>query len=194
MVEQSTSDLMTPMELVLNEFAAWYQWGVYRGDKEMERKTWFSLHSFLVRSADADTVFQRLSGRDLNSRDLQELEIPWRGYLGESPWHPVYANIDQRVPADRRHGVPGPAQPTVSTYSAEHAGYDHSLSDSLSFYIPAPGLIHGLGLSLTSCKELAYADRGGNLRFLIRRRGSPDPVPHWWMRLCFSISLNGRTL
>jgi hypothetical protein len=161
----------------LNEFAAWYQWGVYRGDKEMERKTWFSLRNFLVRSADAVTVLQRLSGRDLNSRDLPELEILWRGYLGEYPWHPVYANTDHWVPMDRRHGVPSPAQPTVSTYSAECASYDHSLADSLSFHIPAPSLIHGLGLSLSNGQELTYADKGGNLRFLIRRRGSQDPVP-----------------
>lgn len=108
---------------------------------------------------------------------MPELEIPWRGYLGEYPWHPVYANIDYWVPMDRRHGVPDPAQPTVSTYSAERAGYDHSLADSWSFHIPAPGLIHGLGLSLSNGKELTYADRGGNLTFMIRRRGSQDPVP-----------------
>lgn len=161
--------------LVLDEFATWHQWGVHRGDKQMERQTWFSLKSFLVRSADAEHIVQRLSGRDLNSRDLPELEIPWRGYLGEYPWHIVYADIDHWVPADRRYGLPGPAQPTVSKYSAERGGYDYSLSDNLSFYIPAPGLFAGLGLNLSSGRELTYADRNGDLCFFDPSTREPGP-------------------
>lgn len=161
--------------LVLDEFATWHQWGVHRGDKEMERQTWFSLKSFLVRSADAETIVQRLSGRDLNNRDLPELEIPWRGYLGEYPWHPVYADIEHWVPADRRYGLPAPAQPTVSKYSAERGGYDYSLIDNLSFYIPAPGLIAGLGLGLSNGKELTYARRNGDLCFFDPSTREPGP-------------------
>ncbi|OHV81302.1 ATP-binding protein [Ensifer sp. LCM 4579] len=151
--------------LVLDEFAAWYQWGVRRGDKEMERKTWFSLKSLLVRSTDADAIAQRLSGRGWSNRDLPELEIPWRGYLGEYPWHPVYAGIEHWVPPDEWHGLPTQTQPTVSRYGAERGGYDFSLADSLSFYIPAPGLMRGLGLGLSNGKELTYSDRAGNLCF-----------------------------
>ncbi|MCZ8163810.1 MAG: hypothetical protein O9315_17560 [Beijerinckiaceae bacterium] len=160
---------------VLEEFASWHQWGVHRGDKEMERKTWFSLKSFLVRAADAEAVVQRLSGRDLNGRNLPDLEIPWRGYLGEYPWHPVYSDIEHWVPADRRYGLPAPAQPTVSTYSAERGGYDFSLSDSLSFFIPAPGLIAGLGLGLSNGRELTYADRKGDLCFFDPSTKEPGP-------------------
>ncbi len=150
---------------VLEEFASWLQWGVHRGDKEIERRTWFSLKSFLVRSPDAGAVVQHLSGRDLNNRELPDLEIPWRGYLGEYPWHPVYSGIKHWVPADRKYGLPTPTQPTVSRYSAERGGYDFSLSDSLSFYIPAPGLIAGLGLRLSNGRELTYADRNRDLCF-----------------------------
>ncbi|MBZ9605050.1 hypothetical protein [Phyllobacterium chamaecytisi] len=161
--------------LVLDEFAAWYQWGVHRGDKEMERKTWFSISSFLVRSTDADTILQHLSGRGLNSRDLPQLEIPWRGYLGEYPWHPVYVGIDHWVPADRQYGLPLPTQPTVSRYSAERGGYDFSLADNLSFYIPAPGLMRGLGLGLSNGRELTYADRYGKLCFFDPSTKEPGP-------------------
>ncbi|KAA6490854.1 hypothetical protein DXT98_01455 [Agrobacterium sp. ICMP 7243] len=161
--------------LVLNEHAAWYQWGVNRGNKEIERKTWFTLNSFLVRSADADIVLQRLSGRDLNSRDLPNLEIPWRGYLGEYPWHPIYAGINRWVPPDIRYGMPAATQPTVSRYSAERGGYDFSLSDTLGFYIPAPGLMHGLNLGLSNGRELTYADRGNNLRFFDPSTREPGP-------------------
>jgi hypothetical protein len=161
--------------LVLSEHAAWSQRGVSRGNKEMERQTWFSLNSFLVRSTDADTVLQCLSGRNLNNRDLPELEIPWRGYLGEYPWHPIYADIDHWVPADRRYGLPAAAQPTVYKYSAERGGYDFSLADTLSFYIPAPGLMHGLDLGLSNGKELTYADRGNTLRFFDPSTREPGP-------------------
>lgn len=161
--------------LVLSEHAAWSQRGVSRGNKELERQTWFSLNSFLVRSADVDAVLQCLSGRNLNSRDLPELEIAWRGYLGEYPWHPVYADVDHWVPADRRLGLPVAAQPTVYKYSAERGGYDFSLADTLSFYIPAPGLMHGLDLGLSNGKELTYADRGNNLCFFDPSTREPGP-------------------
>jgi hypothetical protein len=161
--------------LVLDEFASWQQWGVHRGNKEMERKTWFSLKSFLVRSADTETIVQRLAGRDLNNRDLPDLEIPWRGYLGEYPWHPVYSEIEHWVSADRRYGLPVPAQPTVSRYSAERGGFDFSLNDSLSFYIPAPGLIAGLGLSLSNGRALTYANRNGGLCFFDPSTKEPGP-------------------
>lgn len=151
--------------LVLEEFASWYQWGVHRGDKELERKTWFSLKSLLTRSADATAVVEKLSGRDLNVRDLPELEIPWRGYLGEYPWHPVYSGIEHWVAPDKWNGLPAPAQPTVTRYSAERGGHDFSIAESLSFSLPAPGLIDGLGLRLSNGKELTYADGVGQTRF-----------------------------
>src|SRR5690606_31392067 len=50
-----------------------------------------------------------------------------------------------------------------------------SLSDSLSFYIPAPGLIAGLGLGLSNGRELTYADRKGDLCFFDPSTKEPGP-------------------
>ncbi|MER8447129.1 hypothetical protein NKH52_28485 [Mesorhizobium sp. M1066] len=160
---------------VIEEFAIWNQYGVRQGDRRIERKTWFHLQCILTKDADRDALVESLSDKSLNQRDLPKIEMPFRGYLGEFPWHPVYSDIVSWMPAGGWNGLPVAAQALVTNYLAERSGHDYSIEETFNFDLPSPGLITGLGLHLSNGKELTYSDAGGTVRFFDPSTQEPGP-------------------
>ncbi|WP_188131504.1 hypothetical protein [Mesorhizobium sp. NFR06] len=160
---------------VIEEFALWTQYGVRQGDRRLERKTWFHLQCILTKDADLNALVDSFSGKSLNQRDLPKIEMPFRGYLGEFPWHPVYSDIVSWMPAGGWNGLPVAAQALVTNYLAERSGHDYSIEETFNFDLPSPGLITGLNLHLSNGNELTYSDAEGIVRFFDPSTKEPGP-------------------
>ncbi len=161
--------------IVLRTFAAWRQWSVHEGDRHITRDSSTTVQCLLFRSQDLSTAIEALSGQDLLGRDLPSVEMAWGGYIGEYPWHPVYAAAERWIEASSWSGVPVPSQPTVVNYLAERSGHDHSIEDSFNFSLPAPGLIEGMQLHLVDGRKLSYADAKGAVVFYDPTTVEPGP-------------------
>ena len=157
--------------VVLHEVAAWHQWAVRDGDRKLERTTWFRLQSVLVKNGQRNRLLKVLGGKVLTDDDhLPTINIPYKAFLGEYPWHPVFKDVeDYSMP--HWYKVPVPVQPLVASYFTEKGGYDYSISESFGFALPGPVLMKHLDLHLSDGRELSYADGAGVLRFF-------DPSVH----------------
>lgn len=82
-------------------------------------------------------------------------------FVGEYPWHPACSIEDDWKTVDRDYGYRGKLLPTVSEFEKGTGGYDYSLEQNLSFYLPAPWLIRGLGMQLVDGRELCFANCAG---------------------------------
>ena len=152
--------------LVVDEFVGWHQYGTRRGDRHLDRDTWFRVNCLLVRAKDTDALVHAMSGKDIGSRDLPSIDLSWSdGYVGEYPWHPAYSGIETWADPDGRHELPVPVQPVATRYLAERGGYDYSIEKTISLNLPSPSLLNGMGLHLSNGRHLSYADDSGVVRF-----------------------------
>ncbi|MER2216841.1 NACHT domain-containing protein [Methylobacterium brachiatum] len=149
--------------LVLDTTVSRNQWCMVEGERVIHRMTWHKVKSMLVGRGDADHLEALLAQSDRCRRELTEVEIPRDGYLGEYPWHPVFANVDCLYHLGEEDTVP--VEATVADWYIERSGHDYSIEESLNFTVPAPALIRGLDLHLVEGRSLAYADATGRIVF-----------------------------
>lgn len=86
-------------------------------------------------------------------------------FVGEYPWHPACSIGDDWKSIYRDYGYSGKVLPTVSELEKGAGGYDYSLKQNISFYLPAPWLISKLGLRLVDGHELRFANNLGQTIF-----------------------------
>ncbi|OGU16042.1 MAG: hypothetical protein A2076_05245 [Geobacteraceae bacterium GWC2_53_11] len=82
-------------------------------------------------------------------------------FVGEYPWHPACSIEDEWKTTDWHTGYSGKVLPTVSEIEKGTGGYDYSLEQNLSFYLPAPWIIQKLGMQLVDGRELCFANHSG---------------------------------
>lgn len=141
------------------------------GERVIHRMTWHKVKSILVARDDVERL-ERLLTRSASDRDhLPEVDIPGRGYLGEYPWHPAFANIDGSWEIGQRGVIS--IRATVANWYIERSGYDYSVEESFNLKIPAPALVRGLHLRLAEGRSLAYATANG--RVLFKDPSADDP-------------------
>jgi hypothetical protein len=149
---------------VLHEVVAWRDWAMRNGDRQLERTTWFRLQCVLVKAQERAALIRALTSRMVtDDDDIPKIEMPWRAFIGEYPWHPVFRAIDGWD--EPRYRLPGTTQPAVTSYQAERGGYDYSIEESLDVDLPSPALVRGLGLRLSNGRTLSYSDATGVVQF-----------------------------
>lgn len=149
--------------LVLDTTASRNHLVMVDGERVMHRMTWHKVRSMLV-ARDDSARLERLLAKSAHHRDHPpEVEMPSDGYLGEYPWHPMFEDIGWSRKVGEHSAIPVHA--TVADWHVERSGYDYSVEDSLSFTVPSPALIQGLGLRLAEGRSLAYANATGEILF-----------------------------
>ncbi len=149
---------------VLDISVAQYQWVMVEGERTIHRMAWHKLKSVLVKREKADQL-ERLLKRSPNDRDhFREIDMPYQGYIGEYPWHPVFANINANWQLGKRGGVS--VQATVADWLIERAGHNYSVEDSFNVTVPAPVLMRGLNLRLAEGRSLSYTSGDGRVSFV----------------------------
>lgn len=79
--------------LLLDVSASRNQSVIDEGESIMLRMTWHKIHSLLVPREDADRLVRLLRRCERDRDHLPEIELPWRAYLGEYPWHQAYDSV-----------------------------------------------------------------------------------------------------
>ena len=132
------------------------------GERVLIRMTWHKIQSLLVPRGDADR-FVRLLSKSMRERDhLPEIDLPWRAYLGEYPWHPAYDGLRDEWEMGRSQiAVFG----TVANRWVERSGHNYSIENSFNLTMPGPRLMRGLDLRLAEGNSLTYCDAQGQVQF-----------------------------
>jgi hypothetical protein len=162
--------------LALNGFGHWNQRGVEDGHSELQRGTWFRLNCVVARQSDRANLLKWLRAESLTGPDdLPKIELHGDQYLGEYPWHPSLADIDNWQEPDQWNKIPVPIRATVATYTQEHGGYDYSIDKTVTVSIPAPWLMNALDLFLSNGKDLTYVSKNGLVQFFDPSVAKPGP-------------------
>lgn len=149
--------------LVLDTSVGRNQWVMVNGERLIHRMTWHKVKSMLVARGDVEGLGRRLASSAGNRDHFPEVDMPSDGYLGEYPWHPVFAEVDGGWEIDRLGNIP--IQATVANWLIERSGHDFSVEESFNLTIPAPALVRGLELRLAEGRSLAYARADGEILF-----------------------------
>ena len=163
--------------LVLSTFAQWRSHGLRDGEKELQRDTWFKLRCLVTRKADLKALVAALKARTLaDSRGPEDIELNSDFYLGEFPWHPDLANVDEWTNSTQYRAPPVPVRLTTARFSRESGGYDFSLERTVSLEIPAPWLASAMGLHWANGHHPVYEDAANVARFVDPSIDAPGPT------------------
>ena len=181
--------------LALDGFSKWWGWGMRDGHRERQRDTWFRLRCFVVARAHEEQIFNSLKDRlHMEDRSLPHMEIPFRFYLGEYPWHPDVVGLDQQewpLPPDL---PPAPVYPAVATYSRESSGYDWSIDETIHVELPAPWLADQMGLRMKGGHSPVFVNADGRTTFMDPSVLEPGPSGALVDREAFLLALEQRDL
>jgi hypothetical protein len=141
--------------LTLNAYYNWEQpvpTGVDPSDTR-RKQFWYILHSYLVRKRDARAFFEWACQQDFFGKWMPETHALYEVFLGEFFWSPAYAHFNVpyhgRQGWTRGHGRKIPRRVLVSAdeYTQESQGFDCSIDESYSIYLPAKWIADGMSLS-----------------------------------------------
>ena len=148
--------------LVLDIGATRNQSVVDNGESVFLRMTWHKVHSLFVARGDADRLVRLLTNSERERDHPPEIDLPWRAYLGEYPWHPSYDLLH----GDWELGTPKiEVFGTIANRYVEQSGHNYSIEESFNLSIPAPRLVRGLELRLAEGRSLAFCDAHGTIQF-----------------------------
>ncbi len=119
-----------------------------KSDRETRLDCWFRINAVFIRKQDCDLTKKELKNKRLTAPDIISTpSTDYQRYLGEYPWHPACEFMSGwQDPDSFREQIPTKHFVPVSEYKWENASPDHSLDDSLSFYLPAKELVESLDL------------------------------------------------
>lgn len=148
--------------LVLDMGATRNQSVIDNGESVFMRMTWHKVHSLLVARGDADRLVRLLTSSERERDHPPEIDLPWRAYLGEYPWHPSYDHLH----GDWELGTPKiEVFGTIANRYVERSGHNYSIEDSFNLSIPGPRLVRGLELRLAEGRSLVFCDAQGTIQF-----------------------------
>lgn len=156
--------------IILQGFAKWEKQPIESRKNIPAQDAWYRVNSCLINKDDWKHIKLKSKNRDL--RDPFIIGVPstgHQGYFGEYPWHPYYNSIDEWRNEDEewnrsinvKYHVP------VNEYEWESGSVDHSLDESISFYMPSSKLIADLHLTnIDIINPGAWTNDTGELVFL----------------------------
>lgn len=139
------------------------------------REFWFICMGYFIRAEDADAFMDWAKDVNFWGRWMPESPEMYRIFLGEYGWSPAFRHIfpscyggndwinpDQNCPVSIR--------PATFNYNASAGGFDCSLDDSYTMYLPHPEFINRLGLK--------WAGKGSDYLDPEDRIAAFDPTAH----------------
>ncbi len=151
--------------LALGIFSSTRQYNVSEGHRHFERNCSLQVHCFVTRKADSKKLIREIK-RSIWKQidDFPQQEMSDKQFIGEYPWHPSIEFKDW-TPFNQKAEKSVLVRPTVARLTWETGGYDFSMESSGEIYLPAPWLIHKLGLRLANGQRLNYVNRTNKIIF-----------------------------
>lgn len=154
--------------LALRGFVSWNRHPLENKNEVPYQDAWYRINSCIVHKDDIESILDQVKGNSCASPDI--IGCPstnHQGFYGEYPWHRYYSYINDwendfeenyhRL-FDERYHVP------VCQYEWE-GGVDHSIDESLSFYMPSPFIISELNLTVSNDLTGHWLDKNGDIVF-----------------------------
>jgi len=154
--------------LPLSGFQHFRHYGTTRETESISRETWLRLDCFVVHKLDEsvalnhlkDTLFLGSHDLGFNYDGVTEYffgEHGWRNHveLGWTKWWGSRGNSQ----------APVEARATTCQFLQEAGGYDHSLYQNISVWLPAPWLIESMQLRLVDGRNARYVNEVGSSIF-----------------------------
>jgi len=141
---------------------------------EKKRKNiWYMVKSYLVKKRELDVLFDWMKGKNLFGRWMPESHSNIQVFIGEFFWAPAfkfherpYYHHDGWTKGGRgNESLPVEVMVTTDQYLKEGGGYDCSIADSVSIYLPTRQIVEAMQLSGNGCEGYWY-DKDGKLQAL----------------------------
>ena len=131
----------------------------------VRRNIWYILKSYLIRSNDEDTFFEWAKNQHFMGRWMPESHEQSRVFTGEFFWAPAFEYFNTPYHCHDgwtrgRDGQPCPILVTSDQYFHERAGYDCSIDETISFYLPAKLITDEMNLSWNGVEGCYYSNSG----------------------------------
>jgi len=173
---ENRGDLPSPVELIDvrdNQGRRWFTLeGYYTWEEpvppeldrwETERcHLWYQIRSYLVRKSDLQAFVEWGKSHNWEEQRMPEGYSFYRVFLGEYPWHPSSREWIREWEDPREGSIPVPIMVTSARYVAESSGFDCSVDDTVSGFLPSSYLIQALGLSWAG-KDFRYSNSEGDV-------------------------------
>lgn len=129
------------------------------------RDIWYMLKSYLVRKEDEGTFFDWAKNQHFMGRWMPESREQSKVFLGEFFWSPAFKHFDTPYYChdgwtQGRDGQPCPILVTSDQYFHERAGYDCSIDETISFYLPAKWIADEMDLNWRGIEGCYYSNLG----------------------------------
>lgn len=129
------------------------------------RDIWYMLKSYLVGKEDEDTFFKWAKKQHFMGRWMPESHQESNIFCGEFFWSPTFQYFNTPYYghdgwARGRDGQPCEILVTTDQYFRERAGYDCSIDETVTFYIPAKLIADEMRLSWNGVEGCYYTSSG----------------------------------
>jgi len=116
------------------------------------KQFWYILHSYIVKRTDVDALFEWAKEQDFFGRWMPESHGLYEVFLGEFFWSPAYEYYN--VPYYQHDGwtrgwnerVHREVLVSTEEYTKEDQGFDCSMDEGYSIYLPTKWIADGMGL------------------------------------------------
>lgn len=166
--------------LTVSKSGSQNEWTVLRGfwnqhqkndlDKDAPKlDAWFRLNSLVIAKKDYEKVAKALKTGALVDPDTVHVQsTQHQTFWGEYAWHPSIDHVSGWREPDSwsRNSIPVEYFVPISQYEWEQGSTDHSLNESISFYLPAKELIDELKLVHSQDDFGAWINKSNEVIFL----------------------------
>ncbi len=154
---------------VLHGFADQNKRSLISNDNAISRQTgWFRINSIIIAKKDCRQLIKTTAGKNLCDPNLTGISTTGHQvFLREYPWYESCQDMtDWRESSRFEKIIPMKHLVPIAKYEWESGNQDHSITDSISFYLPSKTLISGLDLSAASGEKVGqWVDTSGHLAF-----------------------------
>lgn len=152
--------------LVLHTFNSWRD-SAEKSDEGASPDAWYRINSCIVNRTDLKEFKAAIQGESyLDPSVLKPNSTSHEGYIREYPWHPIYKDmLDWR--SEIHYGTDKQMKCWVpaAEYEWEFGSRDHSITNSISLYMPSKELIKQLALSPQLGKQFDWISDDGSRIF-----------------------------
>lgn len=155
--------------IVLQGFSKWEKEPLHSKDIIPTQDAWYRINSCIIHKKDFENLKSNIRNKRLGDPDI--IYVPStrnEGYFGEYSWHPYYDDFIEWKNEDYEwdRGLNVKYHIPVCQYEWESGSVDHSIDESIRFYMPSSKLINDLNLINDNMNPGAWINKTGELVFL----------------------------
>jgi len=133
--------------------------------KKPTRQLWYIIRSYLCKEDKSNDLFEWAKTQNLRGHLLPEVNDFYRVFLGEFYWSAAFKYSNYNTWTSKEREIPGEVLTTAERYQWESGGYDCSIDDSISIYLPAKLISDTMNLRWNGIEGCLFDDKGNLVAF-----------------------------